>query len=155
MEAALRTAADTLEGKSLDSIDYTDVRGMEGIKEAVYHVGGMDVKVAAVSGLNNANELLSKVKNGEGGYQFIEIMCCPGGCINGGGQPIQPADVRNFTNLNEKRAKALYEEDKNMPLRKSHENPLIKKIYDEFFEKPGSRKAHEVLHTSYGKLNKY
>ena len=155
MEAALRTAADALEGKNLDSVEYTEVRGTEGIKEAVYHVGGMDVKVAAVSGLNNANEILSKVKNGEGGYHFIEIMCCPGGCVNGGGQPIQPAAVRNFTDLKADRAKALYEEDKNLPLRKSHESPLIKMIYEEFLEKPGSHKAHEILHTSYVPRKKY
>lgn len=155
MEAALRTAAETLEGRSLDSIEYQDVRGTAGIKEAVYHVGGMDIKVAAISGLNNANEVLEKVKNGEGGYHFIEIMCCPGGCVNGGGQPIQSASVRNFTDLKAERAKALYEEDKNLPLRKSHESPLIKLIYDEFLEKPGSHKAHEVLHTTYVPRSKY
>lgn len=155
MEAALRTAADALEGKSLDSIEYKEVRGTEGIKEAVYHVGGMDVKVAAVSGLNNANEILNKVKNGEGGYHFIEIMCCPGGCVNGGGQPVQPASVRSFTDLKADRAKALYEEDKNLPLRKSHESPIIKTLYEEYLEKPGSHKAHEILHTTYVAREKY
>lgn len=155
MEAALRTAAETLEGRSLDSIEYKEVRGMEGIKEAVYHVSGMDVKVAAVSGLNNANEILQKVKNGEGGYHFIEIMCCPGGCVNGGGQPIQPAVVRNFTDLKAERAKALYQEDANLPLRKSHESPIIKMIYEDFLEKPGSHKAHEILHTAYIPRKKY
>lgn len=155
MEAALRTAADTLEGKSLDSIDYQEVRGTEGTKEATYKVGGMDVKVAVVSGLNNANELLNKVKNGEADYQFIEIMCCPGGCVNGGGQPIQPATVRNFTDLKAERAKALYEEDKNLPLRKSHESPIVKLAYEEFLGKPGSHKAHEVLHTTYVERKKY
>lgn len=155
MEAALRTAADTLEGRSLDSIEYKEVRGTEGIKEAVYHVGGMDVKVAAVSGLNNANEILNKVKNGEGGYHFIEIMCCPGGCVNGGGQPVQPASVRSFTDLKADRAKALYEEDKNLPLRKSHESPIIKTLYEEYLEKPGSHKAHEILHTTYVAREKY
>ncbi len=149
MEAALRTAADVLEGKSLDNIEYTEVRGTEGIKEAVYHVGGMDVKVAAVSGLSNANEVLEKVRKGEADYHFIEIMCCPGGCVNGGGQPIQPATVRSFTDLKGLRAKALYEEDKNLPLRKSHESPLIKLVYDEYLGEPGSHKAHELLHTSY------
>ena len=149
MEAALRTAADVLEGKSLDNIDYTEVRGTEGIKEAVYHVGGMDVKVAAVSGLSNANEVLEKVRKGEADYHFIEIMCCPGGCVNGGGQPIQSATVRSFTDLKGLRAKALYEEDKNLPLRKSHESPLIKLVYDEYLGEPGSHKAHELLHTSY------
>ena len=100
------THLDVLEGKSLDSVDYTEVRGTEGIKEAVYHIGGMDVKVAAVSGLNNANEVLEKVRKGEADYHFIEIMCCPGGCVNGGGQPIQSATVRSFTDLKGLRAKA-------------------------------------------------
>ena len=155
MEAALRTAADVLTGKSLDSIEYKEVRGMEGIKEAVYNVAGMDVKVAVASGLKNANEVLAKVKKGEADYHFIEIMCCPGGCINGGGQPIQPASVRNFTDLKAERAKALYEEDKNLPLRKSHESPLMKMIYDEFLGEPGSHKAHELLHTSYVARKKF
>lgn len=155
MEAALRTAAETLEGRSLDSVEYREVRGTQGLKEAVYHVGGMDVKVAAVSGLNHADEILKKVKNGEGGYHFIEIMCCPGGCVNGGGQPIQPASVRNFTDLKAERAKALYEEDQNLPLRKSHESPLVKMIYEEYFETPGSHKAHAVLHTTYTPRDRY
>ncbi len=155
MEAALRTAADTLEGRSLEKVEYQEVRGTAGIKEAVYKIAGMDVKVAVVSGLNNANEVLTKVKNGEGGYHFIEIMCCPGGCVNGGGQPIQPASVRNFTDLKAERAKALYTQDENMPLRKSHENPLIQKAYTEFLGKPGSHKAHEVLHTSYVARKRY
>jgi NADP-reducing hydrogenase subunit HndD len=154
-EAALRTAAEKLEGRSLDSIEYQEVRGTENLKEAIYHVGGLDLKVAVVSGLNNANELLKKVKNGEGGYHFIEIMGCPGGCVNGGGQPFQPASVRNSTDLKAERAKALYEEDKNLPLRKSHESPLIRMIYDEFLEKPGSHKAHEILHTTYTPRSKY
>lgn len=155
MEAALRTAAETLEGCSLDNVEYTEVRGTQGLKEAVYHVGGMDVKVAAVSGLDHADEILSRVKNGEGGYHFIEIMCCPGGCVNGGGQPIQPAAVRNFTDLKAERAKALYAEDRSLPLRKSHESPLVKMIYKEFFEAPGSHKAHQVLHTTYTPRKKY
>lgn len=155
MEAALRTAADTLEGKSLDSVEYEAVRGTEGTKEALYQIAGMNVKVAVVSGLNNANELLNKVKNGKADYQFIEIMCCPGGCVNGGGQPIQPASVRNFTDLKAERAKALYEEDQNLPLRKSHESPIVKLAYEEFLGKPGSHKAHEVLHTTYVARKKY
>ena len=155
MEAALRTAADTLEGKSLEDVDYTEVRGTAGFKEATYHVGGMDVNVAVVSGLENANTLLEKVRSGEANYHFIEVMCCPGGCVNGGGQPIQPASVRNFTDLQGDRAKALYEEDKNLPLRKSHESPLMKMIYDEFLGEPGSHKAHEILHTTYVARKKY
>lgn len=155
MEAALRTAADTLTGQSLESIDYTEVRGTDGIKEATYNVAGMDVKVAVASGLTNAAKVLDKVRAGEADYQFIEIMCCLGGCVNGGGQPIQSASVRNFTDLKAERAKALYEEDKNLPLRKSHDSPIIKQVYEEFLEKPGSHKAHELLHTSYVKREKY
>lgn len=149
MDAALRTAADTLTGKSLDSIDYEEVRGTDGIKEAVYNVAGMDVKVAVASGLSNANEILKKVKNGEADYHFIEIMCCPGGCVNGGGMPIQPSSVRNFVDIRKERAKVLYEEDKNLPLRKSHDNPVVKKCYAEYLGEPGSHKAHEILHTTY------
>ena len=149
MEAALRTAADTLTGKSLDSIDYEEVRGTDGIKEAVYNVAGMDVKVAVASGLSNANEILKKVKKGEADYHFIEIMCCPGGCVNGGGMPIQPSSVRNFVDIRKERAKVLYEEDKNLPLRKSHDNPVVKKCYAEYLGEPGSHKAHEILHTTY------
>jgi len=155
MEAALRTAADVLEGKSLDFVEYDAVRGTEGTKEALYQIAGMNIKVAVVSGLNNANALLNKVKSGEVDYQFIEIMCCPGGCVNGGGQPIQPATVRNFTDLQADRAKALYEEDKNLPLRKSHESPIVKLAYEEFLGQPGSHKAHEVLHTTYVERKKY
>ncbi len=154
MEAALRTAADTLTGKSLDEIEYHEVRGTEGFKEAVYNVAGMDVKVAVVSGLKNANKLLSKVKNGEADYHFIEVMCCPGGCVNGGGQPIQPANVRNFTDVKALRAKVLYDEDKNLPLRKSHDSPIMKTLYSEYLGKPGSEKAHHILHTKYVKRAK-
>ncbi len=149
MEAALRTAVYTLTGA--DAVDFPEVRGTDGIKEATYKVGDMDVKVAVVSGLANANELLTKVQNGEADYHFIEIMGCPGGCVNGGGQPQQPASVRNFNDLRALRAKALYDQDAAMPIRKSHENPAIKAVYDEFFGEPGSHKAHEILHTSYVK----
>lgn len=155
MEAALRTAADVLTGQSLESIDYTEVRGTDGIKEATYNVAGMDVKVAVASGLTNAATVLDRVKNGQADYHFIEIMCCPGGCVNGGGQPIQSGNTRNFTDLKAERAKALYEEDKNLPLRKSHESPVIKQLYAEYLEQPGSHKAHNILHTSYVKRSKY
>ena len=155
MEAALRTAADTLSGKSLDEIEYKEVRGTDGIKEAVYNVAGTEVKVAVASGLTNAAKVLDKVKSGEADYHFIEIMCCPGGCVNGGGQPIQPASVRNFTDLKADRAKALYEEDLNLPHRKSHDSPIIKQVYDEYLEKPGSHKAHEILHTTYVERKKF
>ncbi len=149
MEAALRTAVYTLTGE--DVVDLPELRGTDGIKEAVYKVGDMDVKVAVASGLKNAKELLEKVQKGEADYQFIEIMGCPGGCVNGGGQPQQPASIRNFVDLQAERAKVLYDIDKSMPLRKSHENPAIKAIYAEYFGEPGSHKAHEVLHTKYVK----
>lgn len=155
MEAALRTAVETLTGKELENLDFTEVRGIEGIKEATYNVAGMEIKVAAVSGLGNARKLLDDIKAGKRDYHFIEIMACPGGCINGGGQPVQPASVRNFVNLREERAKAIYEEDKNLPIRKSHENPMIKKLYEEFLGKPGSHVAHETLHTKYKVRSRY
>jgi len=151
MEAALRTAVETLTGEELEKVDFTEVRGTKGIKEATYHVAGMDVKVAVASGLRNAKELLTKVKNGEADYHFIEIMGCPGGCVNGGGMPQVPANVRNFTDVRALRAKVLYDLDAGMPIRKSHDNPAIKELYDTYFGKPGSHKAHEILHTSYVK----
>ena len=149
MEAALRTAVETLEGKPLDNLEFAAVRGTDSVKEAALNVAGLDVKVAVVSGMEAANDLLLKVKNGEADYTFIEVMGCPGGCVNGGGQPIQPASVRSFVDLKGLRAAALYADDAANPVRKSHENPMIKKLYDEYLEKPGSHKAHEILHTSY------
>lgn len=155
MEAALRTAVEKLSGEDLKSLDFTEVRGTDGIKEASYTVNGMEIKVCVVSGLANANTIMEKVKNGTADYHFIEIMGCPGGCVNGGGQPIQHAVVRNFVDLRARRAAALYEADKDMPLRKSHESEAVKRIYDEFLGEPGSHKAHEVLHTSYVARPKY
>ena len=155
MEAALRTAVEKLSGEELKSLDFTEVRGTDGIKEASYTVNGMEVKVCVVSGLVNANTIMEKVKNGTADYHFIEIMGCPGGCVNGGGQPIQHAVVRNFVDLRARRAAALYEADKDMPLRKSHESEAVKRLYAEFLGEPGSHKAHEVLHTSYVARPKY
>ena len=155
MEAALRTAVEKLTGEELASLDFTEVRGTDGIKEATYTVGGVEVKVAAVSGLKNAHEVMEKVKNGTADYQFIEIMACPGGCVNGGGQPVQAAVVHNFVNLKGIRGAALYEADKNLPVRKSHESEAVKRVYEEFFGEPGSHTAHEVLHTSYTPRPKY
>lgn len=155
MEAALRTAVEKLSGEELKSLDFTEVRGTEGIKEASYTVNGMEIKVCVVSGLANANTIMEKVKNGTADYHFIEIMGCPGGCVNGGGQPIQHAVVRNFVDLRARRAAALYEADKDMPLRKSHESEAVKRLYAEFLGEPGSHKAHEVLHTSYVARQKY
>ncbi|MBQ8623208.1 MAG: iron hydrogenase small subunit [Oscillospiraceae bacterium] len=151
MEAALRTAVETLTGENLPNVDFVDVRGTAGIKEKTYEVAGMTVKVAVVSGLANARELLNKIVSGEADYHFIEIMGCPGGCVNGGGQPQQPGYVRNTTDIKALRASVLYGLDKNAAIRKSHENPAIQELYKEFLGEPGSHKAHELLHTTYVK----
>lgn len=155
MEAALRTAVEKITGQTLESVDFTEVRGMDGVKEATYTVGDLSIKVAVASGTKNAKTLMEQVKNGTSEYQFIEIMGCPGGCINGGGQPIVSASVRNFEDFRSKRASVLYNIDKNNENRKSHENSAIKRVYDEFFGEPGSHKAHEILHTSYVKRGLY
>lgn len=152
MEAALRTAVWKLTGENNDSpIDFSEVRGTNGIKEATYNVAGMDVNVAVASGLSNAKELLDKVKSGEANYHFIEIMGCPGGCVNGGGQPQVPASVRNFTDVRSLRAKVLYDQDASSPVRKSHDNEGIQKLYKEYLGSPGSHKSHKLLHTTYVK----
>ena len=155
MEAALRTAVEKITGKTLDSVDFAEVRGMEGVKEATYAVGDLQVKVAVASGTANAKTLMEQVKNGTSEYQFIEIMGCPGGCINGGGQPIVDATTRNFEDFKAKRASALYSSDAANANRKSHDNEAVKRVYSEFFGEPGSHKAHEILHTSYVKRNLY
>lgn len=149
MEAALRTAAEVITGKELVSPEFKEVRGMEGVKEASYKLGDLDVKVAVASGTKNAKVLMDKVKDGTADYTFIEIMGCPGGCINGGGQPVQSATVRNFTDLKALRVAALYKNDENRPHRKSHENEDVKTVYAEFLGEPNSHKAHELLHTTY------
>ena len=155
MEAALRTLADVLEGKSLENIDYTDVRGTKGIKEATVTLAGKEVKVAVASGLANAKELMEKIKKGEADYHFIEIMSCPGGCVNGGGQPIKSAYERNNLDIKALRAGAIYAADKSSALRKSHENPVVKEIYETYLGEPNSHKAHEILHTKYVARKKY
>ena len=149
MEAAIRTVADILDNTSHSEVEYEAVRGLEGIKIASVEAGGKTIRAAVAHGLGNARELLNKVKNGEVEVDFIEIMGCPGGCVNGGGQPIVCAKDRMDKDIRAERAKALYSEDKNLPLRKSHDNPFIKKIYEEYFEEPGSHKAHDLLHTHY------
>ena len=152
MEAALRTAAEVIEGKPLEKVDFDEVRGTEGIKFATYKIGDMELKVAVASGTANASKLLKGVEDGTYDVQFIEIMACPGGCVNGGGQPIQPAVVRNNVDLRALRASILYNADAHkLAYRKSHENPLIKKVYEEFLGEPNSHKAHELLHTHYVK----
>lgn len=151
MEAALRTAVEKITGEELIDLEFKDIRGTEGIKEASYDLNGTTVKVAVASGLANARKVMDMVRAGEGDYTFIEIMACPGGCVNGGGQPHVPAKIRNFNDVRAIRAKGLYTLDKNAPLRKSHENPVIVKMYEDYFGEPGSEKAHHALHTSYVK----
>ena len=149
MEAALRTVSEVLEGKTIENVEYTAVRGTDAIKEATLNVAGMDVNICVVSGLDAAHKVLTAVEKGEKNYHFIEIMCCPGGCVNGGGQPIQPNSVRQTVDIKALRAQALYDYDAANQKRKSHESPVVKALYDEYFEKPGSHKAHKILHTSY------
>lgn len=149
MEAALRTVAEIVENKPLENIEFTAVRGTEGIKEATVTLGGQDVRVAIAHGLGNARKLLDSIRSGEKNYEFIEIMACPGGCVTGGGQPICSAKTQMDVDVKAQRAKALYTEDANSPIRKSHENPDIQLLYKDFLEKPGSHKAHELLHTHY------
>ncbi len=151
MEAALRTAAEVILGKKLEKLEFEEVRGIAGIKLATYTLGDITVRVAVASGTKNAKELLNKVKSGEIKVDFIEVMACPGGCVNGGGQPVQNATVRSTKNLRELRASVLYTADKAMDLRKSHENSAVKKLYEEFLGEPNSHKAHEILHTTYVK----
>jgi len=155
MEAALRTVAEELTGKELESIEFNQVRGTEGIKTAEIPVGDLTIKVAIAHGLGNARKLLESIRNGEAEYHFIEIMACPGGCVTGGGQPIVPAKVQMGIDLKKERAKALYTEDANSAVRKSHENPDIKKLYAEFLGEPGGHKAHELLHTHYQARSKF
>ena len=148
MEAALRTAANILDGE-FSLVDFGEVRGINGIREATYNVAGMEINVAAASGLADARKLCEQVENGTSPYHFIEIMACPGGCINGGGQPNQRDATRNSVPIRELRAKALYDEDASLDLRRSHDSPVIKTIYDEYFGSPNSEKAHHILHTKY------
>ncbi len=145
LEAALRTAADWITGQDLQNIDFTAVRGLEGIKEATVKVGEIEVHAAIASGLGNARKLLEKIRKGQANYHIIEIMACPGGCLNGGGQPFTKGD---FTIL-DKRMQAIYADDKNSKIRKSHQNPSIIQLYKEFLGKPGSEESHKLLHTHY------
>lgn len=154
MEAALRTAAVKLGGKGAP-LEFKEVRGTQGVKEAVYTVGKTTVKVAVASGLGNARKVLESIKNGEKDYTFVEIMACPGGCINGGGQPYVHDEVRNNIDLKTVRAQALYDYDEERKLRRSHENPAVEVLYKEFFGEPNSHKAHELLHTIYHQRDKY
>ena len=155
MEAALRTAADTLSGESIGSIDYYDVRGEEGIKKAEVEIAGQKIRVCVASGLSNARRVMEEIKSGKADYQFVEVMACPGGCIMGGGQPIKVSKIRSNVNVHELRAGCIYSIDEKSTIRKSHENPVIKTTYEEFFHNPGSEVAHKYLHTHYSGKPKY
>lgn len=149
MEAALRTVVDVLTGKDMPRLEYADVRGLEGIKEATVSVNGTDINVAIVHGTANAAKLLNAIRAGEKTYHFIEVMGCPGGCVTGGGQPIVDARTRYFIDPRAARAAATYSEDESMAIRKSHKNPAVQKLYAEFLGEPNSHLAHELLHTTY------
>lgn len=155
MEAALRTAYEKITGKELEKLEFEEVRGKEGIKKATVEIGEAAVKVAVAHGLANAKKILEEIKSGKADYQFVEIMACPGGCVMGGGQPIVSSKIRNEIDVRTARAEALYTIDEKSVIRKSHKNPAIKKLYSEYLEKPGSHKAHELLHTTYQKREKY
>ncbi len=155
MEAALRTAADTLEGKDLGQFEYEEVRGGAGIKKSQVTIGGKEIKIVVASGLKNARKIMEEIKNGKADYDFVEIMACPGGCVMGGGQPIKNSKTRSTVDVRALRANALYSIDEKSVIRKSHENPTVKSIYKEFFGEPGSKIAHKYLHTEYHKQEKY
>lgn len=154
MEAAVRTVYEILEGKPMENLEIAPIRGVEGVKEATLTILGKPVKVAVVHGTKNAKHIMEKIKQGEK-YDFIEVMACPGGCVNGGGQPVVSAQDRMGIDLRAERAKALYTEDRKSTLRKSHENPAIQELYKDFFEKPCSHKSHKYLHTTYQKRENY
>ena len=157
MEAALRTAYYVLEGKEYGPIAFKEVRGFDDLKEATLTLGGQTIKVAVAHGMKNAKPIMDDIRAGKSPYTFIEVMCCPGGCINGGGQSyVRPSLLPNedpdiLDTYKAKRAAALYSEDERQTLRQSHNNPQIKQLYDEFLGEPNSHKAHELLHTTYNK----
>lgn len=155
MEAALRTAQDILTCQDLPKVEFEAVRGGEGIKKATVNIAGNDIKVVTASGLANAQKIMEEIKSGKADYQFVEIMACPGGCVMGGGQPIKSSKIRREVDVRKLRAEALYSIDEKSMIRKSHENPVIKEIYQEFLQRPGSHKAHELLHTHYTEKSKY
>ena len=155
MEAALRTVVEELTGKGMAPLEYHEVRGMEGVKEASYELPGRTVRVCVASGLHTVKLVLDGIRDGSLHYDFVEFMACPGGCINGGGQPIQHADVRNFTDIKALRAAALYKQDEGMEYRRSHDNPVVQTIYHDYLGEPGSHKAHALLHCGYIKQKRY
>ena len=149
MEAALRTGYEVLTGETLERLDFHAVRGISGIKEASIQIGDLTLNVAVVNGTGNARQLLDSIKSGEKTYHFIEVMACPGGCVTGGGQPIVSSQIKMTVDPRVVRASAIYDEDEAKTIRKSHENPSVKKLYDDFLGAPNSHKAHELLHTHY------
>ena len=155
MEAALRTAQDTLTGKSLPEIEFKQIRGEKGIKRASINIAGKEIKIVVASGLSNARKIMEEIKNGEADYQFVEIMACPNGCIMGGGQPIKKSKERLDKDIAKLRSDCIYSIDEKSTIRKSHENPVLKKIYQEYLGEPLGEKAHELLHTHYQKREKY
>ena len=155
MEAALRTVQEKVTGNAFEKLEYESIRGMDGIKRAEVDMNGTKVKVVVASGLKNAQIIMEEIKSGRADYQFVEIMACPGGCIMGGGQPIRTSKERSTIDIRGKRASALYSIDEKSIIRKSHENPVVKKIYEEYLGEPGGHKAHELLHTTYVKREKY
>ena len=155
MEAALRTVQEKVTGNAFEKLEYESIRGMDGIKRAEVDMNGTKVKVVVASGLKNAQIIMEEIKSGKADYQFVEIMACPGGCIMGGGQPIRTSKERSTIDIRGKRASALYSIDEKSIIRKSHENPVVKKIYEEYLGEPGGHKAHELLHTTYVKREKY
>ncbi len=155
MEAALRTAVEKLTGENLTNVNFEQVRGEQGIKRTVVKIGDKEVKAVVAHGLGNAQIIMDEIKSGKAEYQFVEIMACPGGCIMGGGQPIHSSKERATIDIRKLRANCLYSIDEKSTIRKSHENPVLKKIYEEYLNEPGSHKAHELLHTSYVKRNLY
>ena len=155
MEAALRTAAETLEGKPLEKLEFEEVRGKKGIKKATLNIAGKEIRVAVVSGLENAKAMMEEIKSGKVDFDFLEVMACPGGCILGGGQPIKSSKTRSQVDVFKKRSSAIYSIDEKSTIRKSHENPYLKKAYKEYIGEPGGHTAHKLLHTSYVEREKY
>ena len=156
MEAALRTANDVLTGRDNESVEFHEVRGTAGIKEASYDIAGKTIKVCVASGAAAAKVVMDRIASGKADWTFVEIMGCPGGCVNGGGQPIQPQYIRDTVDLKSVRAKALYDQDREMPLRKSHQNPVVTEVYATYFGGGyGCERAHHALHTSYVARKRY
>ena len=155
MEAALRYAYEAITGKTLEKVEFTAVRGLEGVKEATIDLGSVQLNVAVAHGTGNAQKVLDSIRSGEKKYDFIEVMCCPGGCVTGGGQPIVKSQVRSEINVSAQRAKALYAEDEGKPARKSQDNEEIKTLYREYMGEIGGERAHHLLHTHYTARDKY